>query len=381
MLNLLAWGWINLLELPEWILIERSISELGVDPRELTQDSNQKIYRKCMLCSNEYTCIFKNIFKSTSRCSGCFNHNTDDIKTKKCNACNIIKSIDEFGKRKSRGERGRRNFCKKCQTQKRKETRIKQFANDKEAERKYKENKKIISRQIMQIPENKEKNKLKQREIKEKFKNYINEYLQNHSCVDCGENDLEILTFDHIKELGEKQFNIGNLNGSPSHYAKFDEEVLKCEVRCVNCHYAIERIRDKGRLYCFINSLEYVSKPFKKRAKLKDNPTKQDIWHFEKAEEQSAKRHIFKNEYYKIHLPLFVEILKQGCMDCKKYFPLSMQFDHLPQFEKKNIISTLFFCQQKTWAEVLEEIAKCELVCGNCHRKRTNKRLRENWNV
>jgi len=29
------------------------------------------------------------------------------------------------------------------------------------------------------------------------------------------------------------------------------------------------------------------------------------------------------------------------------------------------------------WREVIEEIAKCELVCGNCHRKRTNKRLRE----
>ena len=45
-----------------------------------------------------------------------------------------------------------------------------------------------------------------------------------------------------------------------------------------------------------------------------------------------------------------------------------MQWDHLPGRSKRGDISAL---SGVTRAEILEEIAKCELVCANCHVIRT----------
>jgi len=49
-----------------------------------------------------------------------------------------------------------------------------------------------------------------------------------------------------------------------------------------------------------------------------------------------------------------------------------MQWDHLPGFVKKGNISTDFWGRPRD--EVLRELAKCELVCANCHAVRTFKR-------
>lgn len=46
-----------------------------------------------------------------------------------------------------------------------------------------------------------------------------------------------------------------------------------------------------------------------------------------------------------------------------------MQWDHLPGFEKLGDLSGGF--PGRTEDEILREIAKCELVCTNCHIVRT----------
>lgn len=66
--------------------------------------------------------------------------------------------------------------------------------------------------------------------------------------------------------------------------------------------------------------------------------------------------------------------LKQSrpCTDCgKTYPPQAMQWDHLPGSPKVGDVSALM---RLTRAELLEEIAKCELVCVNCHTMRTVRR-------
>ena len=67
--------------------------------------------------------------------------------------------------------------------------------------------------------------------------------------------------------------------------------------------------------------------------------------------------------------------LKSGlCTDCKNTFnPECMQWDHLPQYDKIEGVGKL---ARLTWNKnkVLEEIAKCELVCANCHAMRTKNR-------
>lgn len=60
------------------------------------------------------------------------------------------------------------------------------------------------------------------------------------------------------------------------------------------------------------------------------------------------------------------------CMDCGQYFPaVCMDFDHRDPKQKRFSISNDI---ARLWEKTLEEIAKCDLVCANCHRIRTHNR-------
>lgn len=61
---------------------------------------------------------------------------------------------------------------------------------------------------------------------------YVCEYLLKHPCVDCGEEDIRVLDFDHVR--GEKYMDITNMRCL--NLEKIQEEIDKCEVRCGNCH-------------------------------------------------------------------------------------------------------------------------------------------------
>ena len=61
------------------------------------------------------------------------------------------------------------------------------------------------------------------------------------------------------------------------------------------------------------------------------------------------------------------------CAECGNSYPTeAMDFDHV-RGEKKFNIST---AHAKSWRVIEEEIAKCEVVCANCHRVRTRRRLK-----
>lgn len=61
------------------------------------------------------------------------------------------------------------------------------------------------------------------------------------------------------------------------------------------------------------------------------------------------------------------------CMDCGQSYPFYvMQFDHRPNEIKSFEISR---ARRHTREEVLAEIAKCDLVCANCHHIRTYDRV------
>lgn len=65
-----------------------------------------------------------------------------------------------------------------------------------------------------------------------------------------------------------------------------------------------------------------------------------------------------------------VDALKdKPCADCGiQYLPPAMDFDHLPGVDKLFDIANH---KMGAWSDVLAEIAKCEVVCSNCHRIRT----------
>ena len=59
------------------------------------------------------------------------------------------------------------------------------------------------------------------------------------------------------------------------------------------------------------------------------------------------------------------------CVDCGEADPVVLDFDHLR--DKAFDVSAAY--THKPWATVLEEIEKCEVVCSNCHRRRTAQRI------
>lgn len=66
------------------------------------------------------------------------------------------------------------------------------------------------------------------------------------------------------------------------------------------------------------------------------------------------------------------ELKSVPCMDCGGTFdPICMDFDHRPGTVKEFCIGTRL---QLSLERILAEIAKCDIVCANCHRIRTHRK-------
>lgn len=133
--------------------------------------------------------------------------------------------------------------------------------------------------------------------------------------------------------------------------------------RCRNCYYKykyhanLTKYRETGRLRAL-------------RLR-KANPEKYKL----NVRKCAAKR--------KERIRLFIAQTKaQPCADCRQVFPQCvMEFDHVPD----RCLGTKRFrvVPSTAWASeqaVKEEVAKCDIVCANCHRLRTymrRKKLKE----
>jgi hypothetical protein len=74
----------------------------------------------------------------------------------------------------------------------------------------------------------------------------------------------------------------------------------------------------------------------------------------------AAKRVVYLVDYLREH----------PCVDCGEADPVVLEFDHLG--DKEFGIGARW--RDRSWQAVLDEIAKCEVVCANCHRRRTARR-------
>ena len=65
------------------------------------------------------------------------------------------------------------------------------------------------------------------------------------------------------------------------------------------------------------------------------------------------------------------ELRQVACADCGgKFLPIQMDFDHRdPRFKSFRVSSA--HASLKSRERLLEEVAKCDIVCANCHRRRT----------
>ena len=63
----------------------------------------------------------------------------------------------------------------------------------------------------------------------------------------------------------------------------------------------------------------------------------------------------------------------QCCVDCGYNDDArALEFDHIPGSEKIQSVASMMY---KSWDKIWDEVAKCEVVCANCHAIRTMDRL------
>ena len=63
---------------------------------------------------------------------------------------------------------------------------------------------------------------------------FVTKYLLGHPCVDCGNSDVRVLDFDHVR--GDKKSEIAIMVRNGSSINSISKEIEKCDVRCSNCH-------------------------------------------------------------------------------------------------------------------------------------------------
>lgn len=130
-------------------------------------------------------------------------------ETARCPHCGLDKDLDDFHRQASK-RNGRTSWCKTCVSQ-----------NDKRAYRN-------------RTPEARRRMDETSGRLRKQRQRQLMEYLADHPCVDCGEDDPIVLDFDHV--LGEKEFTISKLVNRKASWGNVLAEIAKCEVRCANCH-------------------------------------------------------------------------------------------------------------------------------------------------
>lgn len=151
------------------------------------------------------------------------------MEEKRCRHCDTVKSVTSFYRRGTRY----RSECKEC--------------GKKKLRTYYQENETFRAKQNAASSKG-----AKQRKAEKQA--YVLEYLRERMCVDCGEQNLIVLQFDHHND--DKDDNVAYLmcNGGP--LASLVREIEKCEVVCANCHIIRTARRANNYRYQYIHGPE-----------------------------------------------------------------------------------------------------------------------------
>jgi hypothetical protein len=84
----------------------------------------------------------------------------------------------------------------------------------------------------------------------------------------------------------------------------------------------------------------------------------------------NRRRYVNQKRYRKRNAELLRRyLLARACVDCGETDVRVLEFDHVCGRKVENIGT---MCAQGcSWQRIMEEIAKCEVRCANCHRRRT----------
>jgi hypothetical protein len=161
--------------------------------------------------------------------------------------------------------------------------------------------------------------------------------LRRVPCSDCGGTFKPFqMDFDH-RDPSAKSFKVMSGRAMLMSTKRVLSEVAKCDVVCVNCHRV--RTRDAAR-------------------SLSRRPP------------STAPAQLARTRRWKAQAELLNRVRDVPCMDCGRRFdPCAMDFDHRDPATKRFTVSRMV--GRAPTSAILAEIAKCDIVCANCHRQRT----------
>lgn len=82
-----------------------------------------------------------------------------------------------------------------------------------------------------------------------------------------------------------------------------------------------------------------------------------------------------KRHRVKVRTAVLGFLIKKSCIDCGEKDPVVLDFDHKnPKIKFKSVSRLL--SGHYSWESVKREIAKCDVRCANCHRRKTYKTLK-----
>lgn len=112
-----------------------------------------------------------------------------------------------------------------------------------------------------------------------------------------------------------------------------------------------------------------MSKPDGLQAWCRDCKKAQDSEYYQRNKSKYLEYN--RRQYEKLKQEV-ITLKAKPCTDCGGCFPYYvMDFDHVDGTKKRFDVGR---ARKYSLAEIRREIAKCELVCANCHRIRTHER-------
>lgn len=213
------------------------------------------------------------------------------------------------------------------------------------------------------------------------------DYLKSHPCVDCGELDIVILEFDHLNPK-QKLATVSDMVRQGCAWNRIAIEIEKCDVVCTNCHRRRTNTNYKTARYRFKYPLDQ-SAPLYKQHKRTGAPRKPSVENgVDKTKLTSLeRRHLSKKKYRQSHRDqqyayrmkryyecrdrFLLYLSGRSCIVCTESDILVLEFDHRNPADKKIDIAVAVGRGWK-WETLLEEINKCDVLCGNCHKRRTH---------
>ena len=159
-------------------------------------------------------------------------------------------------------------------------------------------------------------------------------------CLDCNNRFAPYqMDFDH-RDPATKAFNLCSATAMLKSRATLLEEVAKCDIVCANCHHLRTRRR-------YVDALAKLD-PASRRPSVR--PDKRWRWRW--------------------HQDFLDQLRDVPCADCEARFaPCAMEFDHRDPREKVRGVTRMI--GRASAERILAEVDKCDIVCANCHRKRT----------